>query len=328
MNWRAITLLSILAFARSGIAEDVATTKVSAQAFGDYYWVLSHHHDDLEGRNGFWFRRIFLTVDQTLSPSLSARLRFEASQPGDFTSATSMQPFVKDAWVRWHRSDRLNLIVGISPEPLVQGYEDFWGYRSLEKSPLDLQRIANPRDLGVAIAGRLSPKVRYHAMAGNGSGVGTEVNSGKQVSALIGIDPTAAWTVELGAERNEIKGESRSTAQALAGWRHGSSRAGVFYAHHSRRSGDFDLVSAFAVYAASAKLAAVARIDHMLDPNPEGEAIPYLPIDPARKATIVMGGADCKLHKSFGLIPNVEWVHYDGHGGDDLIPRVTFYYSF
>lgn len=30
----------------------------------------------------------------------------------------------------------------------------------------------------------------------------------------------------------------------------------------------------------------------------------------------------------FGLLPNIEWVHDSGRHNTDIIPRVTFYYSF
>src|SRR5687768_12218538 len=125
-------LAVLLIFASAAAAQETQpSTKISVVAFGDYYWVAENHNESIENRNGFWIRRIFLSVDQILGPSLTARLRFEANQPGDFTSSTTLQPFVKDAWLRWKQSDALTVIAGMTPDPVVQSAEDFWGYRPL-----------------------------------------------------------------------------------------------------------------------------------------------------------------------------------------------------
>jgi hypothetical protein len=69
----------------------------------------------------------------------------------------------------------------------------------------------------------------------------------------------------------------------------------------------------------------------MFHPNPEGAAIPYLPFDPQSKSTLAIAAVDFKLNKSFGIIPNVECVMYDGTSPsphDDVIPRITVYYTY
>src|SRR5688500_11332766 len=186
---RKLIALALAAVPTALIAQDVpqpwyAVTKISALAYADYYGIVEHHDEDLEGKNGFLLRRIYLTFDRTISPSLSARLRFEANQPGDFTSGANLEPYVKDAWVRWKKSDALELTLGISPTPTFDSIEQWWGYRAVEKTPLDLQRWSPSRDFGLALAGRGGPgnRFRYHFMAGNGASTGSETNPGKQIS--------------------------------------------------------------------------------------------------------------------------------------------------
>ncbi|HEX6178638.1 MAG TPA: hypothetical protein VF057_09790, partial [Thermoanaerobaculia bacterium] len=86
MSRAAAVLVALILAGGSVGAQDLPPTKISGEAFGDYYWVVLHDDSGIEGRNGFWLRRLYLTFDQSLSESLSARLRFEGSQPGDFTS--------------------------------------------------------------------------------------------------------------------------------------------------------------------------------------------------------------------------------------------------
>jgi hypothetical protein len=322
---RPLILLVALAFASQTLAQ-APSTKVSAHAIGDYYWVVQHHNENLENRNGFWFRRVFLTLDQTLSESLTARLRFEANGPGDFTSSTILDPYVKDAWLKWKSSEALTLIVGMAPNQVVQSGEDFWGYRSLEKSPLDLHRLNNTRDVGVAVAGRIS-EFHYHAAIGNGANIGGETDAGKQVSMLVGVTP-APFLFELSAEHNDRDVEQRSTVQALAGWHREGMRAGLLFAHQTRNDIELDVLSVFGVYPIRANAVAVVRLDRMFHPNPEGAAMPFLPFDPQSASTLLIAGLDFKLNPHFGLIPNVEYVTYDEDSSSDVLPRITFYYTF
>lgn len=311
------------------------TTKFSALAFGDYYVVSGHHDEEIEGQNGFWMRRIYLTMDQTLSSSLSARVRLEMNHQGDFSSSTAMEPFVKDAWLRWRRNEAMSLVFGVQPTPPFETVEEFWGYRAVEKTPLDLQRWKSTRDFGVAIRGGTGAGSRllYHAMIGNGSSTGAETNEGKQAALALGWAPSAGTIAELYLDREGRPGGSdRTTLQGFLGARRDRWRAGLQYAHQERGAESLELASAFAVWNAREDLSALLRVDRMFDPNPEGDRIPYLPFDTTAESMLVIAGVDFRLHRRFGLVPNVEWVSYDGEGDggpeDDVMARVTFYYTF
>lgn len=334
-----LSAIALLFVAAAALAQE--STKISALAYGDYYWVASHHDPSLEERNGFWFRRIYLTVDQTLTEKLSGRLRFEMNQAGDFRQNLTLEPFVKDAWLKWRRNENMDVIVGLSPTPTWDTIEQFWGYRSIEKTPLDLQRMGAARDFGVALLGKTGPahKIRYHLMAGNGANTGSETNAGKQVGLLVGFNPTPPLTLEVYADRDDRPGRTdRTTYQAFAGWQQKAYRVGLQLARQHRDAAngndiDLDVASAFLVYNVRPNLAAVFRVDRMFDPNPEGDRIPYLPFATNADSTLAIAGVDFKLHKRLGVIPNVEWVKYGSATAgatpeDDLIARATFYYTF
>ena len=59
------------------LSAENAGFKFSGLAFGDYYWVTDNHIEDIEGENGFWFRRIYFTVDKDLGESFDLRFRLE-----------------------------------------------------------------------------------------------------------------------------------------------------------------------------------------------------------------------------------------------------------
>ena len=89
-----LLLAAILSGWTDGRAEE---GRISGYMFGDLYWVAANHDASLEGNNGFWFRRIYITYDRGLAEGFSTRLRMEMSSPGDFTTSGKIEPFVKDA---------------------------------------------------------------------------------------------------------------------------------------------------------------------------------------------------------------------------------------
>ena len=214
MKTRLLGLLVGL-FVLLNAAPAVGQGSFKGYMFGDAYYLASHDDgvnedtdDAIEGANGLWFRRIYLTFDWTFNDAWSARLRTEMGSPGDFKTASSLVPFAKDAYVRWKNGNH-QITLGISGTPTWAVIEDFWGYRSVEKTLLDLQRIASSRDVGVAFKGSLdqAKKFRYNLMLGNGNSVRNENNEGKKVLLSLGFSrmttssSKAMWIMTTGPAR-------------------------------------------------------------------------------------------------------------------------------
>jgi len=323
-------VLGLLCFASVLSAQEKPVT-ISGHVIADAYAMVGNHDPSIEGKNGFWIRRVYLGFDRALSDALSARVRFEINQPGDFKTSNTMQPFVKDAFLRWKASPRVDVIAGLSSAPAFETTERLWGYRPIEKAPQDLHRISSSRDLGIAVIGTLGAenRYRYHVMAGNGSGTGSETNEGKYIGGAFSVAPTKTTLVELYADHDSRPGDDdRTTVQALAHVQGTRTRGGVLFTHQMRDSGDIDLASVFGNMDLRKNLTVVGRIDRMFDPNPEGDRIPYLPFDRTSESTLFIAGVDWKLHKNVSILPNLEYVHYDGDLDDDILPRVTLYFSF
>ena len=176
---RAIIALTLLLAGGNALAEErpdwLERTKFGGLIFGDAYWVGANHDPVIEGQSGFWIRRVYLTLDSELSERWDLRVRLEMNSPGDFTSDTTIEPFVKDAYVK-RQVGHNELYLGLAPIPMFELIESVSRYRAVEKTPLDLQRFSSTRDLGVAAKGSFGENrgVRYHAMFGNGSGTGSD----------------------------------------------------------------------------------------------------------------------------------------------------------
>jgi len=316
--------------------------RVSGLVFGDYYYVAGNHRDELESQNGFWLRRIYFTYDHTLSKAFSLRVRLEANSRGDFTSTGANTPYIKDAWLKWALGAHA-LTFGLAPTANIDFIDGFQGYRSVEKSPIDLYRWDSSRDLGLVLQGGLGEKRRtsYSFQFGNGSGTGSEVDASKAVRGQL-VHRFASGLVLEGYADWQDRPEARDvwTAEAFAGWQEKAWRASLQYGHQERREAgpggsdlELDFLSAFAAVQLSPKVTLLGRVDRNFDPIPGGETIDYMPFSDQAKSTFGYLGADVTLHKNVHLIPNVELTAYDEADegttpGTDVVPRVTLFFSW
>ncbi|HKZ32439.1 MAG TPA: hypothetical protein VJ648_08795 [Vicinamibacteria bacterium] len=206
--------------AQAAEADVAPAFKISGLVYGDYYYVAANHRDELEGQNGFWLRRVYLTYDHTLSKAFSLRVRLEMNSKGDFESTGVNTPYLKDAWLKWARGAHA-LVFGMAPSPQIEFVEAFQGYRSIEKTPIDLYRWDSSRDLGVVLLGRFgrAQRTSYALQLGNGSGTGSEVDQSKSARAQLVHRFANGLVLEGYADwQDRPDGRDVSTLEAFAGW--------------------------------------------------------------------------------------------------------------
>ena len=336
-----LPVLILLSAVRVGAAAAAEPGRISGYMFGDYYYIVADHRADIEDMNGFWFRRIYLAYDKELDDGLSTRLKLEMGSPGDFSTSEKMSPDIKDAYLKW-TCGRTQVLFGISATPTWETVEKIWGYRAVEKTPVDLQKFGSSRDFGISVKGKLgrAGKVYYHAMFGNGSSNKSETNKQKKVMGSLGAWLTDNFIVEGYADFDgRPDHQNRATLQGFVAYKTDRARVGFQFMYQHRQMGagepslDMNIWSGFAAAQITGKVAVFGRVDIISDPNPDGAAIAYIPFDETAKATFIVGGLDFHLSSRLHVMPNVELVGYsavdDGPDPDtDVIPRVTVYYRF
>lgn len=328
----SILLLSFL-FTLNGL---YSQSSFSSQVFGDAYWIASNHNDDLVDVNGFRFRRIRLTYNQGLSESITVRISLEALHPGDYTTTSNMNVFIKDAYLKWGNG-KTNLIVGMSITPTWSFIKDIWAYRNVEKTLMDLQRIGKSRDVGIALRGSLDQnnRIQYHLMLGNGNGTAAEINTGKNIAGSLTVEFLKNVFFQAYGDWNTLTENTEYyTLQGFLAYKSSSQRIGAQFVYQNRKElieYKLRFVSVFASQKLNEKLWAFARVDHSFDPNPMGESIRYSPFAVA-ESTLILGGLDFTLYPNIHLIPNIEIVGYNKSEGvnyhTDIIPRITFSYKY
>jgi len=273
------------------------------------------------------------------------RLRFEMnSEP--YASAT-LDPFVKDAYLDFKLSDAANLRTGIFGPPIFGTIEDIWGYRSLEKTPLDLYKWTSSRDFGISVYG--GKTLKWNVMFGQGSSNKGEADRGKKVYASLAY-ADKGFHAELNGHyehRKEVYDEIliHPFLTYSGDW----GRVGIEYGYIDLKAkpeeGDeetwkFNVLSAFAVFTMQ-KIDLIARYDRNWGDGYrkfwKGSGIDYVPFADYAEFSFVIGAISWNAVKNVWVIPNIKYATYsspkddskiDEKPGSDMYFNVTLYFKF
>lgn len=292
----------------------------------------------------FQFRRIYFTYDYDFTETFSTRFRLEADQVA-LASDGRIGTFVKDAYLRWKNVfGASDLFLGIQPTPAFEVSESMWGYRSLEKTIMDLRSYVGSRDFGAALRGKLDEggMFGYWVMFANGSGNRPEADKYKRYYAHLQIKPINTLTITVYGDLQarpmitnpyststpqERVSNSITTAAAFFGYAiTEKTRVGVEGTLQSTANG-FNTgtalkarggmgISVFAVVGASDNMDVVARYDYF-DPNTES-------VSKGDSRGYILAALAWKVAPSVSVIPNVQVETYEqAPGGPSLDASVT-----
>ncbi len=367
---RLFLLLAVAAIAGSSTV--LAQGKFSGLMFGDYFYNVARDtsfngagqknaavggQKDLQG---FQFRRIYLTYDNDISEKFAARFRLEADQAA-LSSNGKISTYVKDAWLRWKNIfSGSDLYFGIQPTSAFEISEAAWGYRSLEKTIMDLRGVEPARELGVALRGKLVENlVNYWVTVSNNStsssvpnGTSAYNDKYKRYSLQFQVMPTKEFQFTVYGSllaRPSVNdptststppatvGNNFTTLALFAGYKTDLFNVGFegfmsTLANSIPNSDTTGLASAntlgFTVFGTvnlSQDFVAIARYDYfdpVSDSRYKGDQRSY-----------VIAGLAYKPDKNVQVIPNIQYETYQSvPNGRTIDPsvtaRVTFYYTF
>ncbi len=337
--------------------------RFSSLVYADYFYNVTRDSSSgsfanaaLNGGNAFQafqFRRIYFTYDYDLAEEFTSRFRLEADQAA-LTTDGKIGVFVKDAFIRWKKIfGTSDLYFGIQPTPAFEVSEGVWGYRSLEKTILDLRGIVGSRDFGVSLRGSMDQEgmVQYAVLVANGTGNKPESDKYKRYYGHLRLKPLAGTDVTLyadyharptvtnpyGASTPKAKVNNSILTMALFAGIHPAEplRIGAEGFLQSTSNG-FNTGTAlatkkamgfslFARWMASTDLEALVRFDYF-DPNTtssvKGDSRNY-----------VIAGIDWKVNKNVSVIPNLQLETYEKSAAgvsyeSSLTARITLQWQF
>jgi hypothetical protein len=329
--------------------------EIKGYMVGEYYYNIDHHtgnfkdvEDGIAGRSGFWFRRIYFTYNNALSDTVKMRLRLEMNSTSNIFSSATLVPYVKDAYLSWKIAGSTSLVAGIQSPPSFNQVESFWGYRPLEKTPLDLYRWTSSRDFGISIVG--GNNIVYHAMFANGSSNKSEDNNGKKLFGSLGYKSGGLFVEGMAQyERAKSNGDDDIILQGFGGYQGDWGRVGLQYAYRDYKDNTmeenftYNVASAFVVFKPSDKVDLIMRWDGNFGDgyktNFAGQKVAYIPFAPNHEFNWFLAAVSWQAHKNVWIIPNIKYTTYSENDtlvgtsgyekpGDDLFAYMTLYFKF
>jgi hypothetical protein len=338
--------LSILP-ARDALAQfKPESGSISGYMVMEYYSVLQHHDPEIEGRHGFWFRRIYFTYNNKLSDTVKMRFRLETASPGQFGTSALLTPFVKDAYLSF-KIGKSELIGGIQSPPSFDQLEGVWGWRPLEKTPLDLQRWTSSRDFGISLKG--GKAFPFHVMFANGSSNKAEIDKGKKIFGSLGYR-SGGFFLEgmVQYERDTQTKYDDTIAQLFGAYSGGWGRLGLQYSYRNYKRADqsalpYNILSAFGVFTAGKNVEIIGRVDWSFGEGYKkdfaGSKVEYIPFANNHEFTFFIGAISWQVVKNVWLLPNIKFTAYKENDllknvagylkpEDDLYANLTLYFKF
>jgi hypothetical protein len=282
--------------------------------------------------NGLQIRRLYLQVDNDLSYRFSTRFRVEADSKS-LGSDGKIGVFVKGAYLRWRSIvPRGDAAMGMIATPTFGDAEDFWQYRSVEKTITDFRGLASSADLGLSLTGFADEDhhAGYAVMIGDDSGQKPETNRQKRAYLALPLrwsdlrfEPYADYEVIAG-------GKDRALYKVFAGYERYKWAVGAeaFSQVQHAPSGPFKEprgVSVFVRTTPLTTLAGFARVDYWVPDTRTAKRVDQV---------LWLAGLDYQPIRDVHVMPNFEAMRYRARGGavvptsQDLQLRLTLSYTF
>lgn len=362
---KKLSIVLLLMSTATMFAQDKSSApagKFSGYMFGDYYYNLQRDANlgsqpnvatpGTTAMQAFQFRRIYFTYDNDISEQFTSRFRLEADQAANATNG-QIGVFVKDAFLRWKNIfSGSDLIFGIQPPPTYDISEAVWGYRSLEKTIMDLRGIYASRDIGVSLKGKLveSGMINYWVMIGKNAGNNPAISKYNRYSAQLHSNPITGLHATLYVDFND-RADKNDPFNVGSKVSNGTATAAAFVGYAQRNNFNLGVeaftqstsngytapgakslssltatgISLWASVNLTSDIAFVGRYDYF-DPNSDSNA-------QGDSRNYIIVGVAWKPNKDVSIIPNIQYETYETPTGANSIDasvtgRITLYYVF
>jgi hypothetical protein len=345
--------------------------KVWGLVFGDVFTKFhadslnrgSSQYSNIEKKySSFDFRRIYLGYDYNISEKFSTELII--SHEGNFDAGGNRTVLIKAANLRWKNIYPMtDLIIGQSATPTFSLIsEKIWGYRSVEKTSLDMRKIGCSSDFGISLQGKFDKNENfgYNLMIGNGTGTKPEADRFKKIYGELFakfLDKKLIVDVYSDYERVQLSPyhKSKTTAKAFVAYQTEKFSVGVESGWQIQKNYIIDSLPAPSAKVDTSdaiswvvsgfirgtilkdKLFFFARYDAFNPDTKYNADNTYFVGGNPNKETFILAGLDYTPYKNVHIMPNIWYNSYNNRTNNvsgftkndyDLVGRITFFYLF
>lgn len=299
--------------------------KIGGKVYYEYTLNLSKNSGSA---NEFEFHRVYFGYKKTLNENIKFNFTTDV---GRENNSGKLDLYLKYAYADYKTAFG-NFIIGMQPLNIFKIMEKAWGYRFLEKSPMDLYKWASSADLGIGYRKKLNEKTSFDFIISNGPGYKKEEN-----------DKYKKYSVNLNFGESELtwkRGYSTGFVVAYEPYEYAqdSTRGKTLFAVYGaystsklRLGAEIDflkdsgpeitkqIVSGFAIYRINKKTEFLGRVDYYdsnIDIGSDGQY--YL-----------IGGVNFMPSKEFYIAPNIRFTEYQQDGKkNDILAKINFQIKF
>lgn len=242
-----------------------------------YFKAFTNFHTDLETNNNsykFELNRAYIGYKYTINENFSGNFCLDIDNPKN-GSSLEHSAFVKYAALVYNK-EKLNLAVGMIGLEHIKAQEDFWGYRYIYKSYLDLYKFSHTADIGATLKYQFTDFLKFDATIRNGEGYKKRASDNTlRAGSGLSIEPSKNLLVRIYYDIYE-KGETQQTFSGFIGFKMNEKfRFGVEYNYliNDSWNADYDKwgYSLYTTYSLNEKLEIFARYDELASNILSGE---------------------------------------------------------
>jgi hypothetical protein len=358
-NTTILVILCLLCVFFIGRVQGQVVSKIKGVVYADYYRILKNHDEAVEDQSAFTIRRIYFTFENNLSENIKMRFRLESAH-GKFGTTNKINPFIKHAYLEWANLIRNHkLYFGIAETNAFKNAENYWGYRSIEKTIMDLNKICSSADMGIALKGDLGNVLHHWFTLYNGTGYGSaEVDKYKKIGYALWLTPVKGLILEgyfdyekqdpdgngtFKYAKDYFQGTSYSTLKGFVGYSAPSFTLGAeYFMRTNKESGATDAAGTsktdvkkvgFSLFGSwitpIPKLKLFARYDSYDSNNDDAVWTSDTENGKDDASSLIIAGLDFIPSANVHIMPNIMITNYQADGKDnDVTARITLYYKF
>lgn len=320
----ALFIMSILILSSISIAQEKSKEKISGVTF---FHFTHNTADNLEVNNQFEFNRVYFTYENQIADNLKYKFQVDVGRSDE---DSRLQVYLKNAKVDWKNSFG-TISIGLQGMNMFSIQEKNWGYRFIEKMPMDKNKFSSSADLAIGYSNTFSKNIHMSVLISNGAGYKKpEDDKYKKISAQFAYGQTKLSSKDgfnLGGVFSyepydfEESTEAKTVFGAFAGYAGSGLRAGVEFDTYTMGGADLSkqIISLYANYELSDALQAFARVD-VYDPNTDAD-------DDGNN--YLLGGLVWTPVKGLNIAPNIRYTSYQEENKDeDTLFKVDFQFKF
>jgi len=315
--------LSVIILLFSGIV--FGQGKIGSKVYFNY-----SYNNDAKPTNNFEFNRVYFTFSNKLTDKISYKFTTDV---GRFNTGhdNRLSVYLKNAYLKWNTGGG-DLVFGLQGMNMFNVEEHNWGYRFVEKAPMDLRKFSSSADLGIGYYNTFNKKLHLSALITNGTGYKKSENDDFKkysvqlmygdskikkdgnfnIGASLSLEP---FNYVVGVDTTT---ENKTVFGGFAVYQIQKLRIGAEYdlMNNGGSSVTGSIISAYANLSTSKYVDVFARYD-FYDPNTDtaNNGISYF-----------IGGLNFKPNKGFYIAPNVK-VSSPQTGDTTTIYNLSFQFN-